>query len=210
MNLRPASDPADLRRAAELRLKERTTSSAPQTEAELLRLQHELQVHQIELEMQNQELCAARVEIEASLKRYTELFDFAPVCYLNLAPDGTIVDVNRACASLLGICRDRLVGTDFGRFLVENDQPALADILVKIFSAGARISTDLTVLIDDQSTLFVRFEASVSQDGKQCFVVLVDLTERKRNEEQLQLSDCFLQDLGKRLVAPAEDSGTDC
>ena len=200
MNLHPANDPDDLRLSAEVRLKEKTASNEPQTEADQLRLQHELQVHQIELEMQNQELCAARVEIEASLKRYTELFDFAPVCYLNLAPDGTIVDVNRACASLLGICRDRLVGTDFGRFLVENDQPALADILVKIFSAGARISTDLTVLIDDQSTLFVRFEASVSQDGKQCFVVLVDLTERKRNEEQLQLSDCLLKSVEKDLL----------
>ena len=200
MNLRPASDPADLRRAAELRLKERTTSSAPQTEAELLRLQHELQVHQIELEMQNQELCAARVEIEASLKRHTELFDFAPVCYLNLAPDGTIVDVNLAGVNLLGICRDRLLGTNFGRLLGQNDQLTLTEILAKIFSTGARISADLTVLMDDGSTLFVRFKVSASQDGKHCFVVLVDLTERKRNEEQLRLSDGLLKTVEKDLL----------
>ena len=201
MNVRPVSDPADLRQAAELRLKERTTSCELQSEADLLPLRQELQVRQIELEMQNHELCAARVEIEASLKRGTELFDYAPVCYLNLASDGTIIDVNRAGVSLLGICRDRLRGTNFGRLLVQNDQLALTEILAKIFSARVKISTDLTVLMDDhRSTLFVRFEGSVSQDGTQCFVVLVDLTERKRNEEQLLLSDCMLKSVEKDLL----------
>ncbi len=200
MNLHPASDPAGLRQTAELRLKEKTTSGETQTEVDLMRPTQELQVRQIDLEMQTSELCAARVQTETRLKHYTELFDFAPVCYLNLAPDGTIVDVNLAGVSLLGICRDRLLGTNFGRLLVQNDQLALTEILAKLFSAGAKISTDLTVLKDDRSELFVRFEASVSQDGKQCFVVLVDLTERKRNEEKLRSSDCLLKSVEKDLL----------
>ena len=200
MNLHPASDPAGLRQTAELRPKEKTTSGAPQAEANLMRPQHEMQVRQIDLEMQNQELCAARVEIESCLNRYTELFDFAPVCYLTLTPDGTIVHVNLAGVSLLGFPRDRLLGTNFGRLLVQNDQLALTEILAKIFSAGVQISTDLTVLIDDRSTLSVRFEASASPDGKQCFVVLVDLTQRKRNDEQLRLSDCLLKNVEKDLL----------
>ena len=64
---------------------------------------HELQVHQVELEMQNEELRRSRAEVEAGLERYTELYDFAPVGYLTLGLDGAIHQVNLTGASLLGV-----------------------------------------------------------------------------------------------------------
>ena len=85
-----SNGPSALRRAAEARLKRRPAASQSLTEADLRRLRHELEVHQIELEMQNVELRTIQVRLEAALESYTELYDFAPVGYFTLAADGTI------------------------------------------------------------------------------------------------------------------------
>ena len=100
---RTPSDPAELRRRAELRLKDSQTKRAPnQTDADNQRQLHELEVHQIELEMQNEELREAREAMEALLEKYTDLYDFAPVGYLTLDHEGTIIEANLAGAGLLG------------------------------------------------------------------------------------------------------------
>lgn len=77
--MKPAIDSVALRHAVEARLKERSATCPPPNEPDLLRLQHELEVHQIELEMQNAELRAAQAQAAEALERYTELYDFAPV-----------------------------------------------------------------------------------------------------------------------------------
>ena len=101
-----SADATELRRRAEARLRAAKTEGTPaRTEAEAQRLVHELQVHQIELEMQNQELRESRAEVEAGLERYTELYDFAPVGYLTLGRDGAIRQVNLTGARLLGVER---------------------------------------------------------------------------------------------------------
>jgi hypothetical protein len=75
---------AALRRAAEARLKEKPATQPPQTEAEARRLQQELEIHQVELELQNEQLRANQAELEAGLERYRDLFNSAPVGYFNL------------------------------------------------------------------------------------------------------------------------------
>ena len=98
-----SAEAAELRRRAETRLRAAATKGASaRTEPEAQRLVHELQVHQIELEMQNDELRQSRAEVEAGLERYTELYDFAPVGYLTLGRDEAIRQVNLAGADLLG------------------------------------------------------------------------------------------------------------
>src|SRR5262245_37081190 len=93
-------DLGNLRRRAEERLRERKRSERPQ-EADLQRLLHELEVHQIELEMQNEELREARVEMESALARYTEMFEFAPIGYVTISIDGALYELNHAAARLL-------------------------------------------------------------------------------------------------------------
>src|ERR1700721_168377 len=93
------SDPAELRRQAEARLSEKQKSQRFEAEAERTthdtqRLVQELQIHQIELEMQNEQLEQARGETEAALELYTGLYEFAPVGYFSLARDGVIRQVN--------------------------------------------------------------------------------------------------------------------
>src|SRR3954464_6627229 len=112
---RQTPDPADpsgrLRKQAEEQLgrtpraKEDEVSSAPEE-----KLRHELGVHRIELEMQNEELRSAQAELEAGLDRYTQLFDFAPIGYATLSQNGTVIQVNHAGAALLGRQRRQVVG----------------------------------------------------------------------------------------------------
>ena len=106
-----SADAVELRRRAEDRLRADTTKHTPaRTEPEAQRFVHELQVHQIELEMQSEELWQSRAEAEAGPEHYTELYDFAPLGYLTLGRDGAISKVNLAGADLLGVERARLVG----------------------------------------------------------------------------------------------------
>ncbi len=188
MKPNPASDPAGLRRAAEARVKERAAPSPPRGEADLRRLQQELEVHQIELEMQNEELRAAHAETAAALERYTDHFDFAPVSYLNLTADGTIRLVNLTGARLLGLERAGLLGRRFGTFVAEINRPALGDFLVRVFASKEMQSCEIT-LERAGRPLAVLFEATLSPDGTDCRAVLIDIAERTRVEEALRESE---------------------
>src|SRR5580692_7918322 len=101
-----------LRAKAQLRKQRKSLKSgngAPKSEADTQRLLHELQVHQIELEMQNVELEEARNRVEALLAKYTDLYDFAPVGYMSLDEQGRILELNLAGAALLGIRRSQIL-----------------------------------------------------------------------------------------------------
>jgi PAS domain-containing protein len=105
----------ELRRQAEAKLSERKKKAAalPATQTDPQRLVHELEVHQIELEMQNEELVQSRAQVEAGLRRYTDLYDFAPAGYFTLERDGAIHQVNLAGANLLGVERGALIKRRF-------------------------------------------------------------------------------------------------
>src|SRR3989304_2949667 len=103
------SDAAELRRGAVARLPvSKKGGTHPAAQAESKRLLHELQVHQIQLEMQNKELARSRAESESLLRQHSDLYDSAPVGYFTLARDGAILRVNLAGATLLGVERGKL------------------------------------------------------------------------------------------------------
>src|SRR5262245_20939968 len=129
MNKTP-EDPADLRNRAESQLSERSGRSPRQLSlADARRLVHELEVHQIELELQNEELRGARLEVEALLARYTELFDFAPIGYALLDAAGLIVELNHSGARILGTYRSAVVGKPFARAVATEDLQTLQALL---------------------------------------------------------------------------------
>jgi PAS domain-containing protein len=115
-----SKSPAALRRRAEKLVGKPDTALA---DADARRLLHELEVHQIELEMQNTELRSARDELEVLLDKYTELYDFAPVGYFTLAADGTIRLANLTGATMVGIGRSNLIGRSFAMLVAPGSAP---------------------------------------------------------------------------------------
>jgi formate hydrogenlyase transcriptional activator len=181
---------SELRRRAEARLGAAATKGAlARTEAEAQRLVHELQVHQIELEMQNDELRQAREEVEAGLERYTELYDFAPVGYLTLGRNGAIRQVNLTGVRLLGMERAQLVGRRLGVFVAEPDRSVFSAFLEKVFASQAQEVCELAFLKEGKEPFSVQITATAAQDGQECRVVIADITVRKRWEEALKISE---------------------
>ena len=107
--VKTTSGSEELRRRAEERLKSRTADYAKLSPEEAQALIHELQVHQIELEMQNEQLRQTQAELEAALTRYADFYDFAPVAYLTLDERGLILEANLTAATMLGVERSRLL-----------------------------------------------------------------------------------------------------
>ncbi len=105
----------------------------PPNPEELQRLVHELEVHQIELEMQNEELQHARSELESYLKKHTELYDFAPVGYLVLDPDGRILQSHLTGARMLGTDRSRMINQPFAGFVSADSRSSVESLLDKVF-----------------------------------------------------------------------------
>jgi PAS domain S-box-containing protein len=113
------------------------TSPGGPPDGDVRRLVHELDVHRVELELQNDELRSARLEGEAALRRYAELFEVAPVPYFVVAPDGGVVrELNHAAAALLGLERWLAVGRRLATFVAPDDQAALAGLLAAAATSG--------------------------------------------------------------------------
>lgn len=146
-------------------------------------LVHELRVHQVELEMQNEELQRSRVEVQATADearlaaaRYTELYDFAPIGYVSLSRDGTILESNLAAARMLGTERSQLREARLAVFIADDDLNVFDTFLTEVFSGNTTTGCDVALADHGQSTKFV--ELNGSADGPSARVVLVDHTER--------------------------------
>jgi PAS domain S-box-containing protein len=190
-----------LRRRAEERLDKPTAPAlAVGAEEEPQRLLHELQVHQIELEMQNEELRRVRDVAESLLEKYKDLYDFAPVGYVTLDRQGTIRNVNLAGANLIGIRRSSLIGKRFGQLLADTFPPPFAEFLAKVFASRNKEAHDVSLLRTGNAPLCVRIEAMASGSGGECHLTLSNITDLKETETALRTSD-------ERLKLALETSG---
>ena len=180
----------ELRRQAEARLleKQRRGTGEEHSEAELLRLQHELEVHQIELEMQNEALVEAQSATEEALERSTDLFDFAPTGYFNLASDGSILAVNLAGARLAGVERSRLLKRRFVGLVAAKDREDFNAYLARIFRGGGLGTFEGEFSNGGMAPIQIQMETVVSADGKEARATVFDVTERHESElERSQL-----------------------
>jgi signal transduction histidine kinase len=181
----------DLRHRAEARLIEKRKSQKEETEdlttaSETQRLVQELQIHQIELEIQNEELTRVRDEAEAERERYLDLYDFAPVGYLTLDINGIIRQVNFAGARLLGGERSRLLNCRFGHFVSEADGPAFSAFLKKVFESRGKESCAVSLGQEGNECSHVHIEATVTGDGRECRIAILDRTGRKKAQDEVQ------------------------
>jgi PAS domain S-box-containing protein len=208
---RPKPDDfADLRRRAEEKAlaAEALVQKTPSPK-EARHLLHDLQVHQIELEMQNEELRRAQGELEASRARYFDLFDLAPVGYLTISEKGLILEANLTAAGLLGVERLDLVKKPLTRFILPEDQDIYYRHRKQLFETGSPQVYDLRVLRADAAPFWARLETTEAQDADGapvCRAVMSDVTERKQAEENLaeldRRKDQFLAMLSHELRNP--------
>ncbi len=174
------------RRAEELPATETTAEQLPRTGKEALRLLHELQVHQLELEMQNVELRRIRDEVETALEKYADLFDFAPVGYFTLDSGGIIRSVNFTGAAYLGGERSRLIGRRFGLYVAEESRRHFTGFLGEIFAGKEKKSGVVSLKREENAPFFIQMEAVVFGAGEECRVAVLDITERKLAQEALR------------------------
>ena len=179
-------DSAKLRRRAEDRVREQNFPVHHGGGTELLKLHHELLVHQVELEMQNAELREVRDVLETALEQHTELYEFAPVGYFTLDRIGTISSVNLFGTSLVGIERSRLIGRRFGTLVSDADRPAFSAFLEKIFTGSDRVACQVALLKEGASPLFIQIEVVGAASGQERRIAIIDLTEQKFATRALQ------------------------
>jgi PAS domain S-box-containing protein len=150
---------------------------------------HELRVHQVELEMQNEELRRVQNDLEVSRSRYADLYDFAPVGYLTLDKQGRIVDLNLTAARQIGIERGHLINQHLQNFVPQPDKKVLLSHLNVIFDKRERQIADVRLSSKDREQFHARLE-SIYLEGEDgaglCRTSMSDVTLRKEAEQVLQ------------------------
>jgi PAS domain S-box-containing protein len=179
---------AGLRLRAETRLKgEQASPPLPQSEAATKRILHELQVHQIELELQNAELQEARNKVESLLETYTDLYDFAPVGYFSVDEEGVILEVNLTGAAFLGIERSRLIDQRLQNFVDPPSRKLLGAFLKKVFANPGKHICELPLRNEHGIPFWVDLQAASAEAAKGapnwCRIAMSDLTTLKHEEE---------------------------
>jgi PAS domain-containing protein len=175
------TNPKMLRKLAEEKLKTKQSKiDKAHEEADVKKLVHELQVHQIELEMQNEELRQAYDTAETALKKYTMLYDLAPMGYFTIDSDGIIKDLNFTGADMLGEKRFTLVNSNFKLFVFEDSLPSFNNFLTKVFDSNAKESCEVVLVNDKNPLCFVYIEGVVIGDEKLCLLSVVDISGLKK------------------------------
>lgn len=197
------SRPGDaLRRQAEQIAREKAAQSPQDLEAlspeKIRQTLHELQVHQIELEMQNEELRRAQTELDTARARYFNLYDLAPVGYVTVSEKGLVLEANLTATTLLGVTRSALCKHPLTRFILQEDQNIYYLHRKHLFGthgessgqAEAPQTCELRMVRKDGVRFWARMEATVAQaaDGAPvCRVVLSDITELKFREDEREM-----------------------
>jgi PAS domain S-box-containing protein len=193
-----------LRYKAEAELKKRGNEEAIKRDTNSLI--HELEVHQIELEMQNDELRRSQIVLEESRSKYSELFDFAPIGYFVFDDKGLILEANLTGANLLGVARGHIIKKPFSLFVVREDRDTFYICKKAVLEKKTGQSCELKLLKKDKTEFYAQLEFEVVretlEDSVQIRAALVDITERKTIEEARRESEERLKSLFNNVPIP--------
>ena len=198
-------DADELRRLAEEKVLEKAghlqESIGALSPEEIQHTFHALQVHQIELEMQNDELRRAHAEIDESRARYFDLYNLAPVGYCTISDKGLILEANLTVADLLGLPRSLLVKQPVSRFIHKADQDIYYQNRKHLLETGEAQSCELRIIRKDGTTFWAHLDAAVQETGHHetdaepvYRVVMSDITAHKKLEDALQKAHDELED----------------
>ena len=157
---------------------------------------HELNVHKIELEIQNEELRQSQLDLDESREKYIELYDFAPVGYLTLNEKGVITMANLTAANLLGFSKAELVNSPLTKFIYKEDQDVFYLNRKKLLEAEKKQQFEIRFNDKDKTYFWAHIDAMLSRKDDEVFILvtLTDITEHKKDEEIIKNDSKFLKE----------------
>ena len=170
------NDAEMLRKKAEEKLRNKQYKINEFDESDSKKLVHELQVHQIELEMQNEELRMANETAEAALKKYTMLYDLAPIGYFILTPDGSINDLNFTGADMLKDKRFSLLNSNFKLYISDESKGEFNRFFSNLYVSLVKESCNVKLGYDNTPRCTVYMEGIVADDDQKCLLSVVDIS----------------------------------
>jgi len=183
MNKRSKSAADILRQKAEALLKNKSSKTGSLlTEPETLKLISELEVHQIELELQNEELRLAKEQIEIEVDKYVELYDFAPSGYFTVSVEGVIIELNLHGSQMLGNDRAHLKNHPLGFFISDLSKPTFNLFLKKIFISKTTETCEIILSTENNLPVYLHLSGIADNNGEKCFITAIDITERRQAE----------------------------
>ena len=180
---------AELRRRAMETLKSESPSMEKMPVEDVRKLVEELQIHQVELEMQNEELRSVQWELEQSREKYSDLYDFAPVGYLTLSEEGRIVEANLTAAKQLGMERSILIGKPFNLYAAENYREELHLHLRKVFKTKQPHTCEIKLDGRGRVNFYVQLDSTylLDSDGENLTrTTMTEISDRKRSRGKTQ------------------------
>ncbi len=188
-----AAKSKDLRNRAEQLLREGLKDLKERPAEDIQKVIHELQVHQIELEMQNEELRRTQLELHAERDKFSDLYDFALVGYFTISEKGMILEANFTGAAMLGVERGSLIHQPFSKFIDRDDQETFYFHRRELIETKTRQDCELRLIKKDGSQFYVRLECIVIEDAEgnieSIRAAVSDIEERKKDEEALKESE---------------------
>ena len=185
MTTKPPVSPQELRQRAE-ELFQASEAVIPELTSpeDIKHLFHELRVHQIQLEMQNEELRSIQEELDVSQARYFDLYDLAPIGYLTFGEPGLILEANLAAANMFGVARAKLIKKPIKRFFCKDDQDFFYLNRQQTFTPSGPQVAEMCLKRQDGSSFWAHVQATPAAGGE-FWVTMVDISERKRVEAEL-------------------------
>ena len=182
----------------------RAPAGRPEGAAELERLVHELQVHQIELEAQNQALREAEGQVEESRGQYVDLYDFAPIAYCTLDRDGVVLKINLTGASMLGKERSRIIGTPFLALVKLDDPDSFVRHIRSSLDAAIPVMSEIA-FSTERGRIEVQLVSAAVRDAHgvpiSCRTAILDITQRRLAEREARAAHRVEKELRGRIEA---------
>jgi len=161
---------------------------------DIISLIHELDVHQVELEMQNDELQRAKANAETAAKKYTGLYDFAPNGYFTLSSEGTILELNIHAASLLGKDRQFLNGKRLTLYINPDSRPTFNNFLEQMYLGKMTETCEVQLYPVYDAPMYVYLTGIASENGESCLITMVDITAIRSAQDKLKENETFLEE----------------
>lgn len=168
-----------LRQKAEKKLQKNKDFEIPNSfsESEFLKIHHELELHKIELQMQQEELFNSKVNLEYK-EKFVHLFDYSPTAYIALSKDGDIMELNYCAANKLGKQRLKLIKSRFGFFISEDTRPIFNTFFERIFKDKKRQTCDVVLTITPDYHINIQLIGTFEEKSNQCFLTIINIKNR--------------------------------